>query len=805
MKKIKLYTYVIKSPKLVLFFCLLLAILSVWSAKRLRIGDLFTGMLPKNADSVQSYNYYKKYFGQLGYLIIVVDGENAKQAKKFARELTRKIEQLPTVYYVRSDADVDFFLERKWMFIDREDLIQMEKRLDNALELQKKGVSFIFNDLMDFADEKNLPDLEFNDILERYGKQWRSFANIKQSSSGGEGKGSYLLWIKSKDPLKSIEDKKEFIDQIKNIENKFKLQNEYKNIEVGYTGSYKTGIESVELIRKQIRKVSVIVTILLIAVIFIYFRKKVSLLLIGLPLMIGIIWTGGIVAFVLKDLNLLTSFAASILAGLGSDYGIYLLTRFYQEKNRGKNFEECCSLSFGNTGKATYASMLTTLVAFIGLLFSDFSALIELGLVGAIGLFMTYLATIIILPALLALTYKNKSETFISNVDLNVPSRFRVFIVEKVFSYRGAWGVVSMVAIFCVLSAFTLPSKMKIHFTKDLSSIKTPSNKLHSKVSSSIHATLSPTILMAKDPSQDGPLVQKIQELLKDKSKKRVFNNVIGFSRFIPWDQKEKKEILQRIKRKYEKIRLPQTQKREEFLKSIQTSFESHIVDEESIPIKVRKMFESPYESGIFHSYLFPSIGRVSEKDMKRYQKGITELKKLIDIDFYAADGSFLTADALKIVEKKAPRGLLFLFLCFTVILVFIIRPFNHAFLILFHLIGCMFLLSGILWIFKIPLNILNIGTIPIILGTGVDCFIHFSERLKENKEIKKTLYDELPPMSLACLTSIIGFGGLLLTSNEGLRSVGLVAVIGLGLTFLLCSFVFSRAISLFYMKQERS
>lgn len=107
-----------------------------------------------------------------------------------------------------------------------------------------------------------------------------------------------------------------------------------------------------------------------------------------------------------------------------------------------------------------------------------------------------------------------------------------------------------------------------------------------------------------------------------------------------------------------------------------------------------------------------------------------------------------------------------------------------------------MVLLSGILYLTGIRLNILNISVFPIILGTGIDCFIHFSHRFDEEGDLSKTIYYEVPAITISNLTSIVGFGGLLFTSSVGLRSIGWVSVLGLGIITSLCTLVFPRLLS---------
>ncbi len=97
------------------------------------------------------------------------------------------------------------------------------------------------------------------------------------------------------------------------------------------------------------------------------------------------------------------------------------------------------------------------------------------------------------------------------------------------------------------------------------------------------------------------------------------------------------------------------------------------------------------------------------------------------------------------------------------------------------------------MWIFGIQLNVMNITMIPIVLGTGIDCFIHYSHRFDEERDINEIIRRDVPAIFVSSLTSIIGFGGLALCSTVGMRSVGWISMLGLSIVTLVCVLVFSR------------
>jgi predicted RND superfamily exporter protein len=82
-----------------------------------------------------------------------------------------------------------------------------------------------------------------------------------------------------------------------------------------------------------------------------------------------------------------------------------------------------------------------------------------------------------------------------------------------------------------------------------------------------------------------------------------------------------------------------------------------------------------------------------------------------------------------------------------------------------------------------VDMNFMNVIVFPVILGIGVDDGIHFVHRWKEKGSggWARALNGAGMPIVMTSLTSMVGFGSLVLADNPGLRSLGWVAILGLG------------------------
>jgi hypothetical protein len=102
-------------------------------------------------------------------------------------------------------------------------------------------------------------------------------------------------------------------------------------------------------------------------------------------------------------------------------------------------------------------------------------------------------------------------------------------------------------------------------------------------------------------------------------------------------------------------------------------------------------------------------------------------------------------------------------------------------------------LVVGILWMLLvmelvgIDLNFYNMIVLPAVLGIGNDAGVHLVHRYREEgrRSIRYVLRSTGEHVTMGSLTTMIGFGGLLLSFHPGLRSIGVLAVIGIGATLL--------------------
>jgi hypothetical protein len=89
--------------------------------------------------------------------------------------------------------------------------------------------------------------------------------------------------------------------------------------------------------------------------------------------------------------------------------------------------------------------------------------------------------------------------------------------------------------------------------------------------------------------------------------------------------------------------------------------------------------------------------------------------------------------------------------------------------------------------IFGWHLNFYNLVVLPTVLGIGDDSGIHIVHRyLEEGRgSIRRVLTSTGEHISVSAVTTMVGFGSLLLSTHPGLRTIGELAVLGISMTLL--------------------
>lgn len=188
---------------------------------------------------------------------------------------------------------------------------------------------------------------------------------------------------------------------------------------------------------------SLIAAVALIVLIQIYvFRNFQDLFVIILTLAWGWLFAATIVSMVYNSMSIIVLAMASIVLGIAVNYPLHLLERTRSLGNT--------KTAFGEVAKPLIIGNLTTVAAFLALVFLHSPSIKALGLFGALMLAATILFVLFAIPAIIPPVYYNPSankqkEDFITKISkFNMPDGVKKYIVMTVVALTAVFGYYSL-------------------------------------------------------------------------------------------------------------------------------------------------------------------------------------------------------------------------------------------------------------------------------------------------------------------------------------------------------------------------
>jgi predicted exporter len=135
-----------------------------------------------------------------------------------------------------------------------------------------------------------------------------------------------------------------------------------------------------------------------VTIVLVGFRHLTPTLIVLAPIAYGVVVAFGLLALAGHSFSAMAFSSVPLIIGIGIDNGIHLVRRYLEREDRDVHAVVAAS------GPAVIQTNLTTIVGFGALTSSSFRPLAEMGLITALGVGCTLVASLSLLPALLSAT-----------------------------------------------------------------------------------------------------------------------------------------------------------------------------------------------------------------------------------------------------------------------------------------------------------------------------------------------------------------------------------------------------------------
>ena len=139
--------------------------------------------------------------------------------------------------------------------------------------------------------------------------------------------------------------------------------------------------------------------LLITSLIFFYFFRSFRATLISLiVVIIGVVWSFGIISVLGYDINVLTALVPTLVIVIGIPNCIFFINKYHQEYHKHANKAKALQRVITKTGTATLLTNITTAVGFATFIATNNLLLREFGIVTTINILAIYFLSLLLIP-----------------------------------------------------------------------------------------------------------------------------------------------------------------------------------------------------------------------------------------------------------------------------------------------------------------------------------------------------------------------------------------------------------------------
>jgi uncharacterized protein len=611
-------------------------------------------------------------------------------------------------------------------------------------------------------------------------------------------------------------------------------QQEVPGLNVGLTGEPVLEVDEMAQSQKD-TTLATVVSLILCAVIFIYgYQETGRPLRATFCLIIGLGYTLGFATLAVGHLNVLTITFLPMLIGLAIDYGVHLISRYEEELRHGKSEEAALTKAMVFTGQGIFTGSFTTAGGFLAMGFTNFKGIQEMGIICGGGLLICLVPMMTLLPVLLLRGRQN-----IIDHAQGDPASKRARI-ENLWLQRP----VATTIITVVLSAAALTQIHKVYFdynllnlqSKGLPSVEYQKDLIASTTKSvlfgAVTASNLPQALALEQQLTNLPSVASIDSITRflseDQTRKlEMVGNIkreLSSLRFNPPDLRpvdlqEFSATLYSL-RGYLGAALDAVQKEAPELVPQFNSLRDaiQVLRKEMLRGDANQMAANAFKLAEYQRSLFEDLRDTFEalrNQDNRAPLSVADLPSALRDRFVGVTGKYLLmvypkGDIWKrevqevfvrevgqvypnvtgtpvqlyhytaLLKRSYEEAALYSLGAIVLLVLFHFRSLLCVMLSLFPVaVGALWLGGWMGWL-DVPLNPANIMTLPLVIGIGVTNGIHVLNRFAEEQTPSLLARSTGKAVLVSGLTTMAGFGSLMLGRHQGVYSLGCVMTVGI-------------------------
>ena len=698
---------------------------------------------------------------------------------------------------------------------------------DDAEEEEKKNDENDLNLLIRIIKEMNR-SLKKN---YHYKSPWQSLFNSGEESLREKGylvskneKLLFILAVPNEDETSftgykdSVYSARELIAEVKK---------DFPSISVGLTGEDVISTDEMITTQKDVELASKIALGGVALLFIIAFKGIVKPLLAVFSLLIALAWSLGFTSLTVGHLNILSVVFTTILIGLGIDFGIHILERYKEERKEGDDISTALQKTLQGTGQGNFSGAITTAMAFGAMVLTDFIGIVELGWIAGWGILFCMIAMVLLLPALVTLEEKWRKPVYTKSVEK--PITASISWLDRFFSHYKL--IITACCLLVLVSSLALRTA---HFDYNLLNLQTKGTEAvkyemrilenagrsawsaamladtleevrqketQLKNLSTIENVESIAAMVPKHQEENlqyvrenlSPLLSELYVEEEDESfSLKALTKTLKRIRFKLQGREGKEDKVAQAAREIDKFfkevesveeDLAEAQLQEfseelfvdyrGLMANLKKNAEPKLVEISKIPKSLRDRYIS--KQGKYLITIFPSVDIWNLDERNRY------LKDLRSVDANVTGSAVHMFNSTRLMTEGYINGGIYAMTAIIIYVFIVFRNPRTVFFILLPVIAGSIWTVGIMELTGLKLNMANLVILPLILGIGVVNGIHITHRYREEKDKNSVVLGKSTGQAviLSSLTTMIGFGSMMVADHYGVFSLGLVLTLG--------------------------
>ena len=751
---------------------------------RLPLYADFSYLLPQDAPAVLDLRKLEARVKAGDVVLIVVTATTSDERAAVVAELAQGIRALPpSLVEAVSTGDLatQAFLEaHRHLLLPLGELEKAREALRRQLEAAKLAANPLFIELDDDADRaRQAGDKQTVDEL-RTRRREAKLRLDRLSNTSPDGRTA-ILQVGT--PFRSTDagHGEQLLAELARL--RATSQAAHPGAQIGFTGSVITAVAEHNAIFKGMVLSSLVTTLLVALVLALYFRSATLLVLLIGTLAIATIACFGFAAVTVGHLNAATAFLGAIIAGNGVNYGILLIARYLEERRR-TDVEDALAIAIVGTLKPTAVASLGASIAYGSLAATSFKGFADFAVIGAIGMALCWIATYLLLPALM-LRWGQRTR-----IVQGEPVVGRALV--RLLGFRRSELVVAVGLVIAVGAGVVVARYLAADpFEYDI-------KNLRSEGADAVDARgwmavsdrnfgrgIAGRTVIAADRLEQVPLIldalRRVNEGVAPEH--QTIGDLWSLLAFVPEDQDQRLAVLGEIRALIDQmVDVVEPAQRTELLE-LRPPEALAPITLETLPASLRERFTEKDGRVGYLIEIRPSthLDEWNGRDLIRFAHAVRKLE-LRDGETVTTSGtSVIFSDIVESIERDGPRVTGIAALGLIVMVLVLVGPNRRAVAVLLGTAGGTLLMVATCALLGLKVNFLDFVALPITLGLGIDYAINIAHRHdhEDTPDPLQTLQTSGSAVFVCSLTTIIGYGSLLISDNLAIRGFGSASLIG--------------------------